>query len=89
MLDGSYAFVDGVCTHGRTRLSGGFLDDCILECPKHNGRFDVRTGEAVRLPAQKPLSSYPVTELEGRLVVDIGPRRETATGATSSSDRAG
>jgi nitrite reductase/ring-hydroxylating ferredoxin subunit len=68
-LDGTYAFTDGLCTHGRALLSGGFLDDCILECPKHNGRFDVRTGEAVRLPAQKSLRTYPVTERDGRLVV--------------------
>ena len=71
MLDGTYAFTDGECTHGRARLSDGFLDDCILECPKHNGRFDVRTGEAVRLPAQKPLRTYPVTERDGRLVVHM------------------
>ena len=71
MLDGTYAFTDGVCTHGRAMLSGGFLDDCILECPKHNGRFDVRTGEAVRLPAQKPLRTYPVSEHDGRLVVHV------------------
>jgi Na+-transporting NADH:ubiquinone oxidoreductase subunit F len=70
-LDGTYALTDGVCTHGRTRLSEGFLDDCILECPKHNGRFDVRTGEAVRLPARRPLGTYPVTERAGRLIATI------------------
>ncbi len=68
-LDGTFAFMDGLCTHGRALLSDGFLDDCIIECPKHNGRFDVKTGEAVRLPAQKPLRTYPVTERDGRLVV--------------------
>ena len=52
-------FMDGLCTHGRALLSDGFLDDCILECPKHNGRFDVTTGQAVRLPAQKPLAHVP------------------------------
>ena len=61
--------MDGLCTHGRALLSDGFLDDCILECPKHNGRFDVTTGQAVRLPAQKPLRTYAVTERDGRLVV--------------------
>ncbi len=86
-LDGTYAFVDGVCTHGRTRLSGGFLDDCILECPKHNGRFDVRTGEAVRLPAQRPLCTYPVDEHEGRLVVDLTAGQQQASGPKRSPDR--
>ena len=36
------------------------------------GRFAVTTGEAVRLPAQKPLRTYPVTERDGRLVVCMG-----------------
>jgi fatty acid desaturase/nitrite reductase/ring-hydroxylating ferredoxin subunit len=76
ILDGTYAFIDGVCTHGRTPLSGGFLDDCIIECPKHNGRFDVRTGAAVRHPAQKPLRTYQVNEHEGRLTVDMRPSKE-------------
>jgi fatty acid desaturase/nitrite reductase/ring-hydroxylating ferredoxin subunit len=70
-LDGTYAFLDGLCTHGRALLSDGFLDDCVLECPKHNGRFDVRTGEAVRLPAQKPLRTYAVTERDGRLLARV------------------
>jgi Rieske Fe-S protein len=52
-------------SHGpQARIDGG-----ILECPKHNGRSDVTTGEAVRLPAQKPLRTYPVTERDGRLMV--------------------
>lgn len=69
--EGAYAFIDGVCTHGRALLRDGYLDDCIIECPKHNGRFDVRTGEAVRLPAKKPLSSYAVRENDGRLIVAL------------------
>jgi Na+-transporting NADH:ubiquinone oxidoreductase subunit F len=71
MLDGTYALADGVCTHGRTLLATGFLDDCIIECPKHNGRFDIRTGEAIRLPARKPLGTYPVAERAGRLVATV------------------
>ena len=88
-LDGSYAFTDGVCTHGRARLSDGFLDDCILECPKHNGRFDVRTGEAVRLPAQKPLCTYPVTERDGRLVVRMREIEKSAARPEVSAERTG
>ncbi len=84
--DGSYAFTDGLCTHGRAMLSAGFLDDCILECPKHNGRFDVRTGEAVRLPAQKSLRTYPVTERDGRLVVQVRERGETQAPLELPSD---
>jgi nitrite reductase/ring-hydroxylating ferredoxin subunit len=86
-LAGGYAFIDDVCTHGRARLSDGFLDDCVLECPKHNGRFDVRTGEAVRLPAQKPLCTYPITEREGRLVATMRDDRESAALLEVSAER--
>ena len=87
--DGGYAFTDGVCTHGRARLADGFLDDCILECPKHNGRFDVTTGEAVRLPAQKPLGTYPVTEREGRLFVRVRAAGEPPARPEVATERTG
>jgi len=91
MLDGTYAFFDGLCTHGRTSLADGYLDNCVIECPKHNGRFDIRTGEAVRGPAVKPLGTYPVRVRGGRLVVAIASpedQAQTAGPAVLSSDRA-
>ena len=95
MLDGSYAFFDGLCTHGRTSLADGYLDNCVIECPKHNGRFDVRTGQAVRRPAVKSLGTYPVRVRGGRLVVALElpedqaeDQAEPAGPAVLSSDRA-
>jgi nitrite reductase/ring-hydroxylating ferredoxin subunit len=95
MLDGSYAFFDGLCTHGRTSLADGYLDNCVIECPKHNGRFDVRTGQAVRRPAVKSLGTYPVLVRDGRLVVALElpedqaeDQPEPAGPAVLSSDRA-
>ena len=38
--DDRYFATDGLCTHGRAHLSGGFVDGTTIECPKHNGRFD-------------------------------------------------
>jgi fatty acid desaturase/nitrite reductase/ring-hydroxylating ferredoxin subunit len=84
MLDGTYAFFEGLCTHGRARLSGGYLDDCIIECPKHNGRFDVRTGQAVRPPAVKPLCTYAVRVEGGRLFVAL-PAAGTAAGTAAET----
>ena len=86
MLDGSYAFFDGLCTHGNTSLSDGYLDGCLIECPKHNARFDVRTGEAVRRPAVKPLGTYPVRVQGGHLVVTLPPPEGQAGTAVLSSD---
>ncbi len=66
--EGDFALCDGVCTHAKVQLSGGALVDGEIECPKHNARFDARTGEVRRGPAKAPLASYPV-RVDGRRVV--------------------
>jgi Na+-transporting NADH:ubiquinone oxidoreductase subunit F len=88
MLNGTYAFFDGLCTHGRTRLADGHFSDCVIECPKHNGRFDVRTGEAVRGPAVRPVGTYPVRVAGGRVVVDL-PALGAPVGRPAVSSDAG
>lgn len=42
---------DGLCTHEQAHLADGFLFDYEIECPKRNGRFDIRDGRATRVPA--------------------------------------
>lgn len=69
-----YALTDGVCTHGQTHLADGLISGCMIECPKHNGRFDIRTGEPVRRPVRVPLATYDVEIVEGRLVSDLVAR---------------
>lgn len=69
--DDKFALTDGLCTHTDAELSEGYLDGCVIECPKHNGRFDVRTGEAVRRPATRPLQTYPVDVTDGRVVTRL------------------
>jgi len=59
-VDGSYFATGNVCTHAYALLSDGFLDGCEIECPLHNGRFDVRTGEAKSSPVETDIPTYPV-----------------------------
>ncbi len=59
---------DGLCTHEDTHLAGGLVMDYVIECPKHNGQFDYRTGEAKRAPACVHLATYPV-KVEGGMVM--------------------
>ena len=81
--------LDGTCTHGQTHLADGLLIDGCIECPKHNGRFDVRTGEPRRRPVKVPLGTYPVREVDGRLVADLSSfgAVQTSTGLPSRTDR--
>jgi naphthalene 1,2-dioxygenase system ferredoxin subunit len=58
---------DNVCTHGQARLCDGFLDGHEIECPLHQGKFDVRDGRPLCEPVTDALRSYPV-RIEGRRV---------------------
>jgi 3-phenylpropionate/trans-cinnamate dioxygenase ferredoxin subunit len=42
--------VDDRCPHMSAPLSLGALDECVVHCPLHSGRFDLRTGDPVRMP---------------------------------------
>jgi nitrite reductase/ring-hydroxylating ferredoxin subunit len=41
---------DDRCPHMSAPLSIGTLDDCVVACPLHKGRFDLSTGETVQFP---------------------------------------
>jgi 3-phenylpropionate/trans-cinnamate dioxygenase ferredoxin subunit len=67
--DDRYCATDGLCTHARVHLSGGFVMGRIIECPKHNGRFDVTTGRAAGAPACVDLRTHPVKVEAGRVSI--------------------
>jgi naphthalene 1,2-dioxygenase system ferredoxin subunit len=62
---------DNICTHGQARLSDGFLEGCEIECPLHQGKFDVRDGKALCDPVSEALRSYTVKIEGGRVLVCI------------------
>ncbi len=59
-VDGQYFATGNICSHAYALLSDGFQDGCEIECPLHNARFDVRTGEAKSSPAEVPVPTYPL-----------------------------
>ncbi len=63
---------DGLCTHEEVHLADGFVEGYQIECPKHQGTFDYRTGEAKRLPPCVNLKTYPARVDAGRVCVDLG-----------------
>lgn len=58
-----------LCTHGAARLSEGYVEDGCVECPLHQGTFDLRTGAACRAPVTTPVRAYPIRILNGRVEV--------------------
>ena len=70
--DDQFFATDGICTHERAVLADGLVLDDIIECPKHNGRFNYKTGEAKGAPVCVDLKTYAV-RLEGaRVLIDVG-----------------
>lgn len=61
---------DGVCTHGNTHLSEGLLIGGMIECSKHNGRFNLVDGSPARAPVCRALATYPVAERDGRVRIN-------------------
>ena len=62
---------DGLCTHERVHLADGLVIDHIIECPKHNGRFDYRSGIAKGAPVCVNLRIYPVKVDDGKVFIQI------------------
>lgn len=60
LRDDTFHATDGICTHGNTHLADGFVRGNQIECPKHNGRFDVRDGSPQRAPVCAGLQTYEV-----------------------------
>ena len=69
--DNKYYATDGLCTHEQVHLADGLVMDNIIECPKHNGRFDYRTGAAKGAPVCVDLKTYPVKVEGGRVLLGL------------------
>jgi 3-phenylpropionate/trans-cinnamate dioxygenase ferredoxin component len=66
-----YYATDGHCTHEQVHLCDGLVMDHIIECPKHNGRFDYRTGQAKGAPVCINLKTYPVKVEDGNVFIEV------------------
>ncbi|HEY3294747.1 MAG TPA: non-heme iron oxygenase ferredoxin subunit [bacterium] len=61
--DGYFASSD-ICSHEEEHLHDGWLEGHCIECPRHGSQFDLKTGEALSLPAIDPIEVYEL-KLEG------------------------
>lgn len=49
-IDDGIVVTDDRCPHMAAPLSAGELAGCVVACPLHEGRFDLRTGDTVQMP---------------------------------------
>ncbi|MFL9868139.1 non-heme iron oxygenase ferredoxin subunit [Paraburkholderia fungorum] len=83
-IEGTIHAIDDSCPHQGASVANGRLDGCVLSCPAHGLRFDLRTGcmpGAVGLS----LTTFPVRVIDGQLFVSLedpaaSPPREQAAG---------
>lgn len=67
---GFYA-TDGHCTHEEQHLAEGLVTGTQVECPLHQGRFDVITGKALSGPVCEDLRTYPVKVEDYRVWIQL------------------
>jgi len=71
-VNGEYYAIGDTCTHEDFSLSEGeVFDDATVECALHGSRFDLRTGEALSLPATGSAGSYQVWVEDGVIKVEV------------------
>ena len=63
-VEGEVFATDNLCTHGNARLCDGFLEGYEIECPLHQGNFDIRNGKAMCAPLTEDVKTYPI-KIEG------------------------
>jgi 3-phenylpropionate/trans-cinnamate dioxygenase ferredoxin subunit len=61
----------GHCSHERQLLCDGLVMEGVIECPKHNGRFDYTTGKALGAPAIIDLPTFPAKVENGTVLIEI------------------
>ena len=69
-LDGHFYATQDECTHGPGSLAEGFVMGAEIECPFHQGRFDIRTGCATAAPCTQALRIWTVHTVDGQLCID-------------------
>ena len=71
-IEDEFFATDSMCTHATALLSEGFVEDGCVECPLHQGRFDIRTGKAMCAPVTVDLRTHAVKR-EGDNIYVLSP----------------
>ena len=63
--------IGDICSHDDGPVGDGDIEGYNIVCPRHGGEFDIRTGQAVQLPAVVDIPAYPVKLVDGMIQVGI------------------
>ena len=86
-LRGEIFATHGICTHALALLSEGWVEDGKIECPLHQGQFDIRTGKALCAPLTQDLRTYAVKVEGDNIFVDRDRHGEHPVAPPDKADR--
>jgi nitrite reductase/ring-hydroxylating ferredoxin subunit len=66
-----YFVTADLCSHGPGFLSEGYAEGCEVECPFHQGRFDLRTGVPTSPPCEVPIAVWTPVVRDGGIHIDV------------------
>jgi nitrite reductase/ring-hydroxylating ferredoxin subunit len=68
-LHDGYFAIDDQCSHGVASLAEGEIDleDGVVECPWHQGAFEIATGRPCGAPCVKPQKTHVLAIAQGRI----------------------
>jgi NAD(P)H-dependent nitrite reductase small subunit len=70
-IGGTVYATDDQCPHEEACLSDGYVEGNVVECPLHQSRFHIPTGEVFTPPATEDLTVYPVKVEDGAVLVGL------------------
>jgi 3-phenylpropionate/trans-cinnamate dioxygenase ferredoxin subunit len=83
-IDGTIYAIDNSCPHNGASLASGQLEGCVLRCPAHGLRFDLRTG-CTPGTGGLSLTIYPVRAVGFNLVVSLDESAVTPSDASAGN----
>jgi nitrite reductase/ring-hydroxylating ferredoxin subunit len=78
LWNGRFFVAADACTHGPGSLSEGYVEGGEVECPFHQGRFDLATGRPTAPPCTAPVRTWTVHVVEGQVCIDPAERGRPA-----------
>ncbi len=73
--EGEFFALDDTCTHEKASLSEGWIDHGVIECPLHAGKFCLRDGSVLSMPATEDVACHRLIVEDGGIRVIPNPDR--------------
>jgi 3-phenylpropionate/trans-cinnamate dioxygenase ferredoxin subunit len=70
-IGGNIYAIGDVCSHDGGPLGDGEVEGMDVICPRHGARFDIKTGQALLLPAVEDIPAYPVRIIDGMIEIGV------------------